>query len=62
MDGIDLEMILDMHQDIIEQSGGSTGVRHVNGLQSAIAQPDMTFGGVDLCPTLIDKACALGFF
>ena len=28
---------------------------------SALAQPEMTFGGEDLYPTLIDKAAALGF-
>jgi death-on-curing protein len=30
-------------------------------LESAIAQPRMTFGGEDLYPTIIDKAAVLGF-
>ena len=37
------------------------GLRDFGLLQSAIAQPRMTFGGQDLYPSLIDKAVALGF-
>ena len=37
------------------------GLRDVNGLESAVAQPLMTFGGEDLYPTLVEKASALGF-
>ena len=31
------------------------------GLESALAQPRMTFGGQELYPSLADKAAALGF-
>ena len=31
------------------------------GLESAVAQPKMTFGGRELYPSLIEKAAALGF-
>ena len=34
---------------------------HLNGLESALAQPRMTFGGQELYPTLVEKASALGF-
>ena len=34
--------------------------RDFGALESAIAQPRATFGGVDLYPTLIEKAAALG--
>lgn len=37
------------------------GLRDGNALESAIAQPLMTFGGEDLYPTLLEKAAALGF-
>ena len=30
-------------------------------LESALAQPQMTFGGEDLYPTLVDKAAAFGY-
>lgn len=46
---------------VIAESGGSSGLRDLNALESALAQPRMTFGGDDLYPTLVDKAAALGF-
>ncbi len=36
-------------------------MRDPNGLESALAQPRMTFGGEDLYPSLVEKAAALGF-
>lgn len=53
--------VLNLHRQIIEQSGGALGVRDLGALESALAQPRMTFGGEDLYPTLADKAAALGF-
>jgi death on curing protein len=43
--------ILDIHHQVTQSSGGSEGVRDLGGLESAIAQPCMTFGGEDLYPT-----------
>lgn len=37
------------------------GVRDLRALESALAQPRMTFGGQDLYPELADKAAALGY-
>lgn len=59
---LNMDFILDLHQGIIDQSGGSSGVRDWNSLTSSLSQPSMTFDGVDLYKTLIDKACALGYF
>ncbi|WP_315792135.1 type II toxin-antitoxin system death-on-curing family toxin [Fischerella sp. JS2] len=56
-----LEEILELYQRIIEQSGGSASISHHNGLESAIAQPQMTFAGEELYPSIIEKAVALGF-
>jgi death-on-curing protein len=53
--------ILELHRRLIEQSGGLLGVRDLSLLESAIAQPKMTFDGQELYPTLIEKAAALGF-
>lgn len=50
-----------LHNRVIEQTGGGLGVRDQGGLESAVAQPTMTFGGKDLYPTLLEKAAALGF-
>ncbi|OCQ96110.1 death-on-curing protein [Nostoc sp. MBR 210] len=58
---LSLVEVLNLHRQIIEQSGGAIGVRDLGSLESAIAQPRMTFGGEDLYPTVIDKAVALGF-
>ena len=56
-----LREALELHRRIIEQSGGSAGIRDFGLLESALAQPLMTFGGNDLYPTLVDKASALCF-
>lgn len=53
--------VLALHRMVIEQSGGAFGIRNVGLLESAIAQPRMTFGGEDLYPSLLEKAAALGF-
>ncbi|MBM3335498.1 type II toxin-antitoxin system death-on-curing family toxin [Candidatus Sumerlaeota bacterium] len=53
--------VLDLYRQVMEQSGGALGVRDVDALESAIAQPRMTFGGQDLYPTVVEKAAALGF-
>lgn len=52
---------LELHRRVVERSGGSRGVRDLGALESALAQPRMTFGGEDLYPTVIEKASALGF-
>lgn len=36
-------------------------MRDLGALESAVAQPRMTFGSEDLYPTLVEKASALGF-
>ncbi|BAU05268.1 type II toxin-antitoxin system death-on-curing family toxin [Fischerella sp. NIES-3754] len=56
-----LKEILELYQRIIEQSGGSAGISNLNGLESAIAQPQMTFAGEELYPSIPEKAVALGF-
>ncbi|MEE9302470.1 MAG: type II toxin-antitoxin system death-on-curing family toxin [Thiotrichaceae bacterium] len=56
-----LEQVLDLHSKVIEQSGGATGLRDRNALESALAQPQMSFAGQDLYPSLVEKSAALGF-
>ncbi len=53
--------VLELHGQIISQSGGTPGILNLNALESALAQPRMTFGGTDLYPAIPDKASALGF-
>jgi death-on-curing protein len=43
------------------QSGGAEGLVYLPALESALAQPQMTFGGEELYPTVVDKAAVLGY-
>lgn len=56
-----LAEVIELHSQILEQAAGSGGIRDMGALESAIAQPRMTFGGEELYPTIIEKASALGF-
>lgn len=58
---LSLGEVLELHRRIIEETGGSPGLRDLAALESAVAQPRMTFGGADLYPDLASKAAALGF-
>jgi death-on-curing protein len=53
--------ILHLYYRIMERSGGAVGILDMAVLESAVAQPRMTFGGEDLYPTAIEKAAALGY-
>ncbi len=56
-----LEQVLILQKHIIEQSGGAAGIRDKGILESALAQPSMSYAGQDLYPTSIEKVAALGF-
>ena len=53
--------VLESYQRVMQQSGGLVGIRDLGALESAIAQPYMTFDGNELYPSLAEKAAALGF-
>jgi len=56
-----LAEVLELYERIVEQSGGALGVRDLGALESALAQPRMTFEGKELYATKVEKAAALGF-
>ncbi|MBK7599319.1 MAG: type II toxin-antitoxin system death-on-curing family toxin [Acidobacteria bacterium] len=56
---ITIDQVIELHRLIIHQSGGIKGLRDQNSLESALAQPMVTFDGKDLYPTLASKAGAL---
>ena len=58
---LSLAEVLELHRCLIEQSGGMPGLRDLGLLESSLAQPHQSFGGVDLYPGLNAKAAALGF-
>ena len=53
--------VLELHRRIVKQSGGAEGVRELGGIQSALAQPQMTFAGQELYPTIESKAATICF-
>jgi death-on-curing protein len=51
-------MVLSIHARQIERFGGTPGVRDEGLLESALAQPQATFGGDFLHPTISEQAAA----
>lgn len=54
--------VVELHDEAIAAFGGATGVRDAGALASALAQPAMEAFGVELYPSLTEKAAALLFF
>ena len=57
-----VEQTLLLHKRIIDQSGGSMGVCNQGLLESALAQPCMSYAGQELYPSLNRKSCRARFF
>lgn len=57
---LSLQEVISLHSLLIAQSGGSSGLRDRGALESAVAQPEASFGGEELYPDLASKAAALG--
>ena len=53
--------VLKLHDKIINKFGGIHGIRNDALLQSALANPLQTFAGLDLYPSVFDKAVQLCF-
>ena len=53
--------VLELYRRVMKASGGTVAIRDLGLLESALAQPRATFGGVALYPTIMDKAGALGY-
>jgi death-on-curing protein len=53
------EQVLFLHSELIQATGGLDGLRDDNLLQSALLSPLQTYDGVELFPSLIDKAARL---
>ena len=56
---INIEIVKYFHSILIDEFGGSIGIRDLNALNAAIQRPYSTFDGKDLYPTIYDKAAAL---
>lgn len=56
-----LAEVIEIHTNQIELYGGLEGVRDIGLLQSALAQPESSFGGVWLHGDLLEMAAAYAF-
>jgi len=56
---IDIQDVIRIHEILIDEFGGSKGIRDLGLLESAIARPFQTFDKVDLYPNSVEKAAAL---
>ena len=58
---VTLAEVVELHRRLLQATGGAPGIRDLGVLESAVSQPRATFGGVDLYPTLVEKAATLCF-
>lgn len=56
---ISLDIVLAIHDDMVEKYGGNSGIRDLGLIQSAIARPQSSFQGEELYANIFDKAAAL---
>lgn len=54
------KQVLSLHQDLVEMTGGSDGLRDEGLLDSALAAPFQSFGGAALYTSIQQKAARLG--
>ncbi len=57
----DIELVEKIHNIVVENSGGSSGVRDYGLLDSAISSINQTFMGQELYPTVYEKGARLGY-
>ncbi|MCF6312526.1 MAG: type II toxin-antitoxin system death-on-curing family toxin [Verrucomicrobiales bacterium] len=57
-----VDIVLEIHQAAIAKFGGSSGLRSLDLLESAVAAPQATFGGQSTYTDLIDLAAAYLYF
>ncbi len=50
-----------LHTQLIRETGGIDGIRDEGLLDSALNTPFQSFGGIDIYPSITEKAARLGF-
>lgn len=55
------QQVLELHEMLIAQSGGSPEIRDDGLLESALNAPFQSFGDTELYPSLLEKAARLGY-
>jgi len=56
---IDYDEVIDIHQVLLKEFGGSEGIRDANALKSALERPFTGFGETMFYPSLEEKAGAI---
>lgn len=56
---LEIDEVLLIHQTMTEMFGGRPDIHDFTMLHSAVERPKVTFGGVDLYPTIFEKAAAM---
>lgn len=56
---LSLPEVLELHERVIDISGGTKGIRDIRLLESAVNQPRASFDQSDLYPDMVSKAAAL---
>lgn len=59
---MDKNGIIEVYDRIVARYGGSLGIRDIGQLENAATTPFLSFGGVELFPTVELKAAALTFY
>lgn len=57
---LSLDELLALYFRIMHETGGAAGVLDIGAVKFAITQPKMTFDGVELYPSLAEKAAPIG--
>jgi death on curing protein len=56
-----LEATIELQEELIDNFGGTRGIRDKGIIESAIESPKHTFEGEDMYPTIFDKAACYAF-
>lgn len=56
---LEIDEVIAIHNEMIKLFGGRSDIHDFVLLHSAIERPKATFGGIDLYPTIFNKAAAL---
>lgn len=61
MSRLTVSQIVKLHEQLIQQTGGSYGIRDMGLLESAVEAPFQSFGEHELYPSIQAKAARLGY-
>lgn len=61
MKKLKIEQVLKLHEMLLKETGGISGLRDISLLESAVNSPFQTFDKMSLYPTLERKAARLGY-